>query len=309
VGAVVAAPTLTSIAPTAGARGATVPVTLTGTNLTGTSAVTVSGTGITVSAITVVNPTTVTATFTISGTATLSARTVSVTTPGGTSGTVTFTVQAPPTLTSIAPNTGARNTVVPVTLTGTNLTGTTAVTVSGTGVTVSAINVVSATSVTATFTISATATLSARTVNVTTPVGTSGNVTFTVLVPSITATLTPTSHPYGTVTRNCPGTGILGILACSLDPSFAFTLTNTGNVTLTGITQGSLGGANTADYAIVPALSTCGNTFTSLAPGATCVVRAQFKPLTSEAVGVKNATISVTDLAGTQTSTLTGTAN
>jgi hypothetical protein len=196
-----------------------------------------------------------------------------------------------------------------VTLTGTNLTGTTAVTVSGTGVTVSAINVVSATSVTATFTISATATLSARTVNVTTPVGTSGNVTFTVLVPSITATLTPTSHPYGTVTRNCPGTGILGILACSLDPSFAFTLTNTGNVTLTGISQGSLGGANTADYAIVQALSTCGNTITSLAPGATCVVRAQFKPLTSEAVGVKNATISVTDLAGTQTSTLTGTAN
>jgi hypothetical protein len=309
VGAVVAAPTLTSIAPNVGARSATVPVTLTGTNLTGTSAVTVSGTGITVGAITVVNATTVTATFTISGTATLSARTVSVTTPGGTSNTVTFTVQAPPTLTSIAPNTGARSTVVPVTLTGTNLTGTTAVTVSGTGVTVSAITVVSATSVTATFTIAADATLSPRTVNVTTPVGTSGNVTFTVLVPSITATLTPTTHNYGTRTRNCPGTGVLGILACSLDPSFAFTLTNTGNVTLTGITQGSLGGANTADYAIVPALSTCGNTFTSLAPGATCVVRVQFKPLTSEAAGVKSATVSVTDAAGTQTSTLTGTAN
>jgi hypothetical protein len=309
VGAVVAAPTLTSIAPTAGARSAAVPVTLTGTNLTGTSAVTVSGTGITVSAITVVNPTTVTATFTISGTATLSARTVSVTTPGGTRGTVTFTVQAPPTLTSIAPNTGARSTVVPVTLTGTNLTGTTAVTVSGSDITVGAITVVNSTTVTTTFTIAAGAALSPRTVNVTTPVGTSGNVTFTVLIPSITATLTPTTHNYGTRTRNCPGTGVLGILACSLDPSFAFTLTNTGNVTLTGITQGSLGGANTADYAIVPALSTCGTSITSLAPGATCVVRAQFKPLTSEAAGVKSATVSVTDAAGTQTSTLTGTAN
>jgi hypothetical protein len=196
-----------------------------------------------------------------------------------------------------------------VTLTGTNLTGTTAVTVPGGGVTVSNIVVVSATSVTATFTISATATLSPRSVSVTTPVGTSGNVTFTVLIPSITATLTPTSHSYGTVTRNCPGTGLLGILTCLADPSFAFTLTNTGNVTLTGIAQGQLGGANTADYAIVPALSTCGNTITSLAPGATCVVRAQFKPLTSEAAGAKSATVSVTDAAGTQTSTLTGTAN
>ena len=81
-GVVVAAPTLTSIAPAAGARGAAVPVTLTGTNLTGTTAVTVSGTRITVSAITVVNPTTVTATFTIAGNAALGARTVSVTTPG-----------------------------------------------------------------------------------------------------------------------------------------------------------------------------------------------------------------------------------
>jgi len=88
----VAAPTLTSIAPNTGQRGMTVSVTLTGTNLTGTTAVNVSGAGITVSAITVVNATTVTANFTISATAAQTARTVSVTTPGGTSNTVTFTV-------------------------------------------------------------------------------------------------------------------------------------------------------------------------------------------------------------------------
>ena len=34
-----------------------------------------------------------------------------------------------------------------------------------------------------------------------------------------------------------------------------------------------------------------------------------FEPLTAQTTGVKNATVSVTDLAGTQTSTLTGTAN
>jgi hypothetical protein len=90
-----APPTLTSIAPTSGTRGTVVPVTLTGTNLTGATAVTVTGTGITVGALTATS-TTVTTTFTITATAALGARTVSVTTPGGTSNTVTFTVVAPP---------------------------------------------------------------------------------------------------------------------------------------------------------------------------------------------------------------------
>jgi len=63
-------------------------------------------------------------------------------------------------------------------------------------------------------------------------------------------------------------------------------------------------------------LSTCGPAtggqlipITTLAPGASCVVTVQFKPLTAQTTGVKNATVSVSDGAGTQTSTLTGTAN
>jgi len=88
-------PTLTSIAPTSGTRGTIVSVTLTGTNLTGATAVNVSGTGVTVGALTLTS-TTVTTTFTITATAALGARTVSVTTPGGTSNTVTFTVIAAP---------------------------------------------------------------------------------------------------------------------------------------------------------------------------------------------------------------------
>ena len=88
----VAAPTLTSIAPNNGARGNAVPVTLTGTNLTGATAVNVSGGNITVSNVTVVNATTVTATFTVGRGAATGGRNVSVTTPGGTSNNVTFTV-------------------------------------------------------------------------------------------------------------------------------------------------------------------------------------------------------------------------
>ena len=117
-------------------------------------------------------------------------------------------------------------------------------------------------------------------------------------------------------TRNCPGTG-LGVIACSLDPAQAFVLTNTGNVTLNSIGQATLGGsaANVANYTIVRALSTCGPAGngqiaanTTLAPGASCTVTVQFKPLTSQATGIKAATVSVTDAAGTQTSTLNGNA-
>jgi hypothetical protein len=132
----------------------------------------------------------------------------------------------------------------------------------------------------------------------------------------IAATLTPTTRNYGTVTRNCPGTTLAQIAACAADPAQVFTLTNTGNVPLTGIGNGVLGGTNASEFAYRPLLSTCGPAGggqlvanTTLAPGSTCVVTVQFQPKTAQTTGVKNATISVSDSAGTQTSTLTGTAN
>ena len=64
------------------------------------------------------------------------ARTVTVTTAGGTSGGQTFTITLPapgaPTLTSVAPNQGVQGSTVAVTLTGTNfVVGATTVAVSG----------------------------------------------------------------------------------------------------------------------------------------------------------------------------------
>jgi hypothetical protein len=87
-------PTVTSIVPNAHARGGGVfAVTLTGTNFTTGSTVGVSGNGVVVSGTTLVNSTTITANFTVLGNAQRNARNVTVTTPGGTSLPVTFTVQ------------------------------------------------------------------------------------------------------------------------------------------------------------------------------------------------------------------------
>jgi hypothetical protein len=149
---------------------------------------------------------------------------------------------------------------------------------------------------TATMTVNASVTVAGS------PVALSG----TGVAPVVAATLTPTSHNYGTVAR---GTTILG-------PIQIFTLTNTGNVPLTGIAQGALGGTNATEWFVNRLLSTCGPAGggqllgqTTLAPGGACTVTVQFRPLTTQTTGVKNATISVTDAAGVQTSTLTGTAN
>ena len=160
--------------------------------------------------------------------------------------------------------------------------------------------------------VNATLTITANVAISGSPVSLSG----TGLAAVVSATLTPASRNYGGVTRNCPGTTIAQILACALDPIQVFTLTNTGNATLTGIAQGVLGGANANEFRVVRLASTCGPAGggqalgqVTLAPGSSCLISVQFKPLTAQTTGVKNATVSVTDAAGTQTSTLTGTAN
>ena len=125
------------------------------------------------------------------------------------------------------------------------------------------------------------------------------------LVPVVGAKLAPPTW----TTNAARGCGVLGC------PVQVFTLTNTGNVTLTGITQATLVAQSpTADFSIVRALSTCGPGGggqllgqTTLAPGAACVVTVRFAPPASDNTAQRSATLSVTDAAGTQTSALTGT--
>ncbi len=139
------------------------------------------------------------------------------------------------------------------------------------------------------------------------PVGLTG----TGVAPVVAASLTPTSHGFGNATRGCT---LTGTTAC---PAQLFVLTNTGNVTLTGIGQGAISGSSASDFPVFRLTSTCGPAGggqlagqTTLAPGASCVITVRFAPPTSDTAGAKGpAMLSVTDAAGTQTATpLSGTA-
>ncbi|CAN7403178.1 IPT/TIG domain-containing protein [Aminobacter sp. LjRoot7] len=124
----VAAPTVTSITPTAGPTSGGTTVIITGTNFSAASAVNFGGTAATGFAIN--SATQITATSP-AGTGTVD---VTVTSPGGTSATTAadqFTYVAAPTVTSISPTAGPAGGGTSVTITGTNLSGATAVTFGG----------------------------------------------------------------------------------------------------------------------------------------------------------------------------------
>jgi hypothetical protein len=239
------APTLTSIAPNQGTQGTTVPVTLTGTNFVVGATVNVSGSGVTVNTVVVVTPTSLTANFVLEAAAAVGARTVPVTTAGGTSGAQTFTINPPPpTLTNISPNQGIRGTTVAVTLTGTNFVGATTVNVAGGGVTVNTVVVGSSTSLTANFVFDLTANGS-RTVTVTTAGGTSGPQTFTINPPvSGSVTFNFTGSPE---TFNVPaGVVSITILATGAQGGLGFGASGG---------AGGLGGRTTATVSVMPGAS------------------------------------------------------
>jgi parallel beta-helix repeat protein len=169
-------PTVTSCNPASGTRGQAVTVTITGTNFTGATAVVFTDniTDLT-GPFTVISPTQISITLSIPAGATLGAYDVLVTTPDGMGvGHGKFTVvQAAllPTIITVNPAEGTRNQSLTVTITGTNLTGATAVSF-GAGVTVSSFTVNSPTQITVNITVAPDAALGARTVSVTTPAGT-----------------------------------------------------------------------------------------------------------------------------------------
>jgi hypothetical protein len=168
-----ALPTITSVSPDQGSQGATLSVTITGTNLTGTSEVRF-GTGIVVNSFTILSSNKISANIIITADAEIEARDVSVTTPGGSFALPnSFTVkQALPAITSISPDQGSRGTTLVVIISGSKLSGATAVSF-GTGVVIKSFTNLSPTQITVNVMIDKEAVTGARDVSVTTPGGSS----------------------------------------------------------------------------------------------------------------------------------------
>ena len=223
------APTISSLAPTSGpvASG----VVITGTNFTGVTRVAFNGT---VATYTVVDAQTIAATVPNGATT----GNVVVTTAGGPSNGVLFTITTPvPTITRIAPPSGAVGSTV--TLTGTGFGGATSVTFNGTAATT--FNVTSATSMTAVVPNGATT----GNVVVTTGGGASNGFSFTVLpnAPAVTS-LSPVSGPVGT-SITVTGSNFTGATALTLNgiAVSGYTVVNATTITFTvpaGATSGDV---------------------------------------------------------------------
>jgi hypothetical protein len=140
-----AGPTVTAVSPNAGPVTGNTSVTITGTNFTGTTAVAFGHTA--AASFTVNGPNSITA-ISPAGSGTVN---VTVTTPLGTSASSTsdqFSYGGSPAVTSVSPNAGPPAGGTTVTITGTNLSGASAVNFGGAGATSFTVN--SATSITAT---------------------------------------------------------------------------------------------------------------------------------------------------------------
>ncbi|WP_374688578.1 IPT/TIG domain-containing protein, partial [Promineifilum sp.] len=287
---VVGAPTVTGFSPLSGPVGTN--VTITGTNLAEATAVTFNGTS---QPSFTVNPAGTQVTAAVPAGATTGK--IAVTTPGGTATSASdFTVILAPTISGFSPTSGPVGTSV--TITGTNLTGATAVKFNG--VNASSFMVNSATQITAAVPTSATT----GPIAVTTPGGTATSSTnFTVTIPAPTITgFTPASGPVGTSVA-ISGTNLTG--ATSVKFNGVSQPTFTVNAGGTQITAAVPAGATTGKITVTTpgGTATSATDFTVTIPAPTIT---SFTP-TSGPVGT-SVTINGTNLTGATAVTFNGTA-
>jgi uncharacterized protein (TIGR03437 family) len=178
-------PQITSVTPASGITGqSNGAINIAGQNLSGATAVEFSpSAGMTVSNL-AATPTAVTAQVTISSSASIGTRTITVVTPAGRSNALNFEVKPPaPQLTTLSPNQGQQEqSIGHFTLSGTNLASVIAMEFSPSeGITVSNLSATS-TAVTADLAIAYTAGAGVRSVTVVSPGGRSNGLSFTVTI-------------------------------------------------------------------------------------------------------------------------------
>ncbi|MBV4533714.1 autotransporter domain-containing protein [Pseudomonas sp. SWRI107] len=303
-----ATPTLTGISPPSGSTAGGTSVTLTGTNLSGATAVTIGGTAAT--NIIVVNATTITATTPANA---AGASNVTVTTPGGTfTLTNAYTYVTPaPTLSSINPNSGSTAGGTSVTLTGTNLSGATAVTFDGVAATGLVVN--SSTSVTVTTPAHA---AGAVAVSITTPGGNTSLAaayTYVTPPPTLSAANPNTGPSAGGTSVTLTGTNLTGTTAVSFGGNAAAAVTVNSPTSVTVITPAHAAGTVNIVATIAGGTATLTNAFTYVAPpvagGLSLTVAANTgsNPVTLNLSGGPATSVAVASAASNGTATANGT--
>ncbi|MEU1416722.1 IPT/TIG domain-containing protein [Streptomyces sp. NPDC005731] len=261
----VAAPSLSSLSPDQGPVSGGIVVTLTGANLSSATAVRFDA--IAALSFTVVSATQISA---VAPAHAAGAAAVTVTTAGGTSNSLTFSYVVAPSVTGLTPAQGPASGGTVVTLTGTNLSGATAVRFDG--IAAPTFTVVSATEISAVTPVHA---AGAAAVTVTTPGGISNPENpsmyfYYAAVPSLVS-VTPTSGTTagGTVVT-ITGTSLSGATAVDFDgiAATSFTVASStamtavtpahaaGTAAITVTTPGGTGNPLTYDYYDTPTLST-----------------------------------------------------
>ncbi len=230
----VPAPALSTVVPSSGPETGGNTVVLTGTNLSGATAVHFGAN--TAIAFTVVSDTQISASAP-AGTGIVD---VTVTTAGGTSRPVTYTYVPAPALASIAPGSGPETGGNTVTLTGTNLTGATAVRFNGTPAI--SFTVVSGTTITA---VAPAGTAGPVVVTVTTVGGTSNAVVYTYVAAPTLISTTPNSGPEtGGNTVVIRGTGFTGTSAVRFGATPATSFTVVSNTEIRAVAPAGTGRRN-----------------------------------------------------------------
>ncbi len=291
-------PTVTSISPTNGTTLGGTTVTITGTNLTGATAVTFGGTS--AASITVVNATTITATTPAH---TAGAVDVVVTTSGGTgTGTSLYTyVTPPPTVASISPANGTTLGGTTVTITGTNLTGATAVTFGGTSAV--SITVVNATTITAT---TPAHTAGAVDVVVTTSGGSGTGAslyTYVTPPPTVTSISPANGTTLGGTTVTITGTNLTGATAVTFGGTSAASITVVNATTITATTPAHTAGAVDVVVTTSGGTGTGTSLYTYVTPAPTVT---SIGPSNGTTLGGTTVTITGTNLTGATAVTFGG---
>lgn len=230
--AVIGAPDITSFVPDNGPLAGGTSVVITGTNFTGATVVDFGATP--AASFTVDSDTQITATSPAHAAGSVA---ISVTAPGGVgTSTTTFTYLTAPALTTLVPNNGPETGGNTVTLTGTDLTGTTEVAFGATpavSFTVDSDTQITAVAPAGTGTVS---------VTVTTPGGTSNGVSYTFVPAPALTTLVPDNGPEaGGTTVVLTGTGFTGSTAVAFGATPATSFTVDSDTQITAVSPAGTG--------------------------------------------------------------------